>query len=87
MNRPPLEKLRRIAQRGIDMEVPQATDMAKTIDYALHLESALDLIRRLCPADPQAIAADAPGTSNVTSESPKPTPEATAKGVSTLRKA
>jgi hypothetical protein len=41
VNRPPLEKLRRIAERGIHLDIPQAKDMAETIDYALGLEAQL----------------------------------------------
>lgn len=41
MNRPPLETLRRIAERGINLEIPQAKDMAEVIDYALGAEAQL----------------------------------------------
>jgi hypothetical protein len=45
VNRPPLEKLRRIAECGIHLDIPQAKDMAETIDYALGLEKALLFVR------------------------------------------
>jgi hypothetical protein len=45
VKRPPLEKLHRIALRGINMEIPQAVDMAATIEYALALEVALKALK------------------------------------------
>ena len=45
MNRPPLERFERIAQRGIQMEIPQAADMLVAVQYALVLESALKFVR------------------------------------------
>jgi len=78
VKRPNLEHLRRIAERGMNMEIPQARDMAETIDYALGLEGALDLIRRGYP-NPQSIAKDALGTQDASSGSRDSSPEATKK--------
>lgn len=75
MNRPDITKLLRTTEKGIRMNIPQAADMLGLIGWVLHLEAALDLIRRGY-ADPKVIASDALGTSNAKSGAEPGAPEA-----------